>query len=217
MGSRGTRRLWASIFTYCALSLVFDVAILIAHAHSLKTWRNTYWTWQIIAAILRLWVLGDVLANFPGSEVIGDRTRWFCGTVAVVFAGFAATLALHDPRGLQAIIKPTAIVMDHTVSWAWGAFLVIVLFHIWGLRLGWDCAGGRIITGLAIKVGASVLVSDLLYFKLHLVLANLLEAFSALLCLWFWLIAVSDTSSLPDVAIFMSQRTLPLLEAKQRK
>lgn len=182
-------RQWASILVYCVLAISFDVAIAI-NRPIYKRYFYLYFGWSFLSALLRLWVLADVVGSFPGTGFIGRKIRWGIAAFAICIALGAVYLTAQDGANHISPIVRSTFIVDRCVAIAWGAFLAVVLLCIRLMGLGWQRTGALIASALIVKIVAGLVFSYLLSFAPpsgRLIGNYLLSVLSiASLLLWLW-------------------------------
>jgi hypothetical protein len=151
---------WPSLLTYCAASLFLDLILFIERANY-SSYAHIVWFWIGMAALLRLWVLVDVVRSFRGAGFIGYRIRLAIFAVAFILAAGSWALASleHDPKTRE--LFAAAVFIDRSVAFAWSAFLVTIVAAIRAYGLAWTRTAIRVTWGLGIKIGTATLTSVL--------------------------------------------------------
>lgn len=162
--ARKLHRQWPSILTYCVLAVGFDIAIALNHG-SYRRYFYLYWAWCYVAALIRLWVLADVMSSFPGADFIGPKIRYCIAAFAAAVAIGAVLITVRDSANYASAIVRTSYILDRCVALAWGMFLVTVLGVIGLIGLGWHRTGALVANALIVKTAGSVIFSYLLSFS----------------------------------------------------
>jgi len=184
--------IWRSIGMYCICDLAFDIAI--AFNHSIyKRYFFLYWGALAVNAIMRLWILYDVLDSFPGVAFIRSELRWLVGVIGTVIAAGSYYVAFHDTRIFAKELQIAALNLDKCVSVLWGAFYLAALVGIVVFHLGWSRRGAYIANGLLLATAANVVVATLFSGNSHSVLAGrFLLSVVSIVSLGTWLFALSQ-------------------------
>jgi len=156
---------WPSLLVYTVGGVVSDIAGWATFSHYAE-YFYLFWSWTLLAAVLRIWILVDVVRSFPGAGFLGLSVPAMFGSFAASLAAGAAyasyqvtTIFAEDP---SMWIVHSALLADRAVAIAWGTFLTATLVSVWVLRLGWSRAGAYVCNGLAISVFGKMIYSFLI-------------------------------------------------------
>jgi hypothetical protein len=193
--ARGLSRNWPSLVAYCIGSLIFDATIYARHL-SYSTWFWAYWIWTFVSALLRIWIMIDVIGSFPGGLVWPVRFQRALALACIVITAGACAMTFLSPisNNYQRMMAAIVIV-DRAVATSWAAFLLASLIALWIMRLGWSAIGSMVCLGMMVRVGTALIFS--ISFSLHrlLSLGREISAYGALAALVLWLVAVTRDAS----------------------
>jgi hypothetical protein len=184
--------IWRSIAMYCICDLGFDIALVSNHSHYGR-YFYLYWAAMAANALLRLWILYDVLDSFPGVAFIRSELRWLVAVIGTVMAAGSYYVAFHDTRIFSKELQIAALNLDKCVSVLWGAFYLAALVGIIIFHLGWSRRGAYVANGLLLSTAANVIVPSLLAGNSRAALTGrVLLSIISLASLAIWLFALSQ-------------------------
>lgn len=160
ISSRQLRK-WPSIGGYLVASLFADAVMHTGHpTYAVRFY--TYWTWYSVAALLRFWILSDILRSFPGAEFIRPHLRYMSVLTGMTAAAVALWWSIHDPRPHVSPFMAFSLAFDTAVLIAWGAFVAGALACVYATNIVWDRQAVGIARGVAVKSTLGVLGASLL-------------------------------------------------------
>lgn len=183
---------WRSIGMYCVCDLGFDIALVCNHS-KYSRYFYLYWGALAVNALIRLWILYDVLDSFPGVKFIRSELRWLVAVIGTVMAVGSYYVAFHDTRIFSKELQIAALNLDKCVSVLWGAFYLAALVGIVIFHLGWSRRGAYIANGLLLSTAANVVVATLFSGNSRAVLlGRFLLSVVSIASLATWLFALSQ-------------------------
>ena len=183
---------WRSIAVYCICDLAFDIALVMNHS-AYGHYFYLYWASMAANALLRLWILYDVLDSFPGVAFIRGELRWLVAVIGTVMAAGSYYVGFHDTRIFSKELQIAAFNLDKCVSVLWGAFYLAALVGIVIFHLGWSRRGAYIANGLLLSTAANVIVATLFAGSSRaLLIGRVLLSVASLAALAVWLFALSQ-------------------------
>lgn len=184
--------MWRSIAMYCICDIGFDIAI--AYNRSIyQRFFYLYWGTLAVNAIMRLWILYDVLDSFPGVEFIRSELRWLVTVIGTVMAAGSYYVAFHHTRIFSKELQIAALNLDKCVSILWGAFFLAALVGIVVFHLGWSRRGAYIANGLTLSTATNVVVATLFSGNSQAIfIGRVLLSVVSIASLAIWLFALSQ-------------------------
>lgn len=154
---------WPSLFTSLATEFVADMLLLtwLSDRSHYKQYFYVYWGSVGLRALLRLWIIADIVQSFPGLDFLPRRLYLFVGTLGATMAAASGWCCFHDPGKFSAHIKDWAVMLNQCVNMGWAAFAIAVLASIKLLNIGWDKRGMGIATGVFLRVCGNLITGEL--------------------------------------------------------
>ncbi len=191
---------WPSLVFWCLLDLSADAVLAMVSTNRTHYWF-TYWTWFLIAAFARFWILFDVLQSFPGAAFMQKQLRTAVVCTGAAMMAFAWWFASLDGPPAAVRLRTMALAIDSAVLIGWAGFATAFLIVIVASRLRWSKRGLMITLGIAVKACVGLFAADLNRgYKPQRELATELQAFAALTCLLLWVLAFSLSERKPNLA-----------------
>lgn len=182
---------WPSILALCVTDLLAD-AVLSHVDHGSFTYFYAYYASYFVGALLRLWVLHDVLRSFAGPSFTQQFLHWVTAAGGAVMAAGCWCMAAVLSGELPTRLRMAAVYFDRCVSVAWAGFIIAGFLAIAGSRLAWSRSGALIAFGLSLRIASGMAVAGLLLSSSpnHMMLVAYVRASTAVLVLVVWLTAI---------------------------
>jgi len=150
---------WPSLIAICANQLAADAVLppLLPHR---SAYFFAFYTWSWLTALLRLWLMADVVRTFRSARFIGISVPLFFISAGSVLAATAAWVSWHAGSNFTAHRGPLplvgAVLLDRAVNVAWAAFLVSALVGLRVFRITWGRAAALACNGLLVTSGGAM-------------------------------------------------------------
>jgi hypothetical protein len=198
---------WPSLLTVLSLELATDIAcMLLMHyqGHYMAYFR-TYWISEAFQAVLRIWVIADIIRNFPAIEILPSTVYLFVGVASGTMAAASAVYCYHShPHVADGQIQNLAVMLDSCVSIAWSTFIAVVLMSIKVINLGWDPYQARMANGFFIRIIVGLVVAELLGVDSHTkrIFANVLAQIASIAVLLYWIDVITKQKPSPGAGVW---------------
>lgn len=184
---------WRAVLLYCLLSVGTSAALFLIQAQPRSHTRYveyfwTFWAWKLASPLTRVLVLGDVAASLPGTLYLRRRVRHAVTLGALACALATGALSWTDGTSIVPRITASVLTLERCSTFAWTAFLVVVVSAVLLRRMRWSREGAFVLAGLCIRAAFGMPAAYL--FSLapgHEQLASAACSVGALLCSLVWL------------------------------
>jgi hypothetical protein len=196
---------WPSLFTALLLEMTTDFVLgfLIQNGGHYKIYFYGFWITTGIQAILRLWIIGDIVRSFPGIGFLPRSAYLFVGTAGAVMALASAVYCYQGSARLDQDIVSTTVLLNRCVNIAWLTFAVVMMGSIKRMNLGWSPQGAGMASGIILRICTTAVASELLSRPekwLRLAADGLQSVCSiAIFVFWVYTIARNPLPHGPDV------------------
>lgn len=196
---------WPSLFTALSIELLTDLCCmaLMSRPGHYRAYFYTYWPSIALQAVIRLWVIGDVIRAFPGIDILSSRVYLFVGVAGATMASCAAYFCYHTSGAPAHGLQNMALLLNRCVNIAWATFLVAVLGSIKLFNLGWDRYAATISNGFFMRICAGLIVGELMSINsiTMRIFANSLDSACSIAVFSFWICAISREQDCPEAHI----------------
>jgi hypothetical protein len=204
---------WPALFSALVLELSTDVVLLwlIHHPGHYTPYFYIFWISSGLQAILRIWIIGDIVKSFPSIDFLPYSVYFFVGVAGVVMAAASATYCFQGSSQLPQDLVGSVVLMNRCVNIAWISFTAVILCSIKFLNLGWSQQGARITTGVVLRLCSIALVSELLTHPSPRLrsAANGFDSICSIAVCFFWVYCISRNPRLPSAPTEGDCLTLP--------
>ncbi len=176
---------WPSLLFYCCWDLAGDVAL--SHFHSPWGHFYVYWGWYLGSSIMRFWIISDVIRAFPGFAFLRGSLLFLLLPAYASILGGASWVAYRSFTRLPQQLIAFSHILDQCLAFALTFILIATLAVIWFQGIGWSRRGAGIVSGLALKLAASLFTSQLLSTPATRGIGGFMQAAAAVITLLLWL------------------------------
>jgi hypothetical protein len=183
---------WPSLLAYVSSDLAASLVLGALRSHP-PQYYYAYWSCFAVAAVLRFWLLADVLRSFPGADSVMPTQRKFLTIAGGVTLASCLGFWAFTNESIAITMKHIALTIDGTGVLVWGTFLACAVVSIVLFRLRWSKIGSLVALGLVIRTGVWLVFADLrLGGPVSLSTALQLQFLAAISAFAIWMVAMNS-------------------------
>jgi hypothetical protein len=202
---------WPSLTVSLAVESSSDLSMLwmLHHPGLYRAYFYTFWISHGVVALIRFWIIGDVVRSFPGLGFVPSRIYFAAAAGSAAVAVTSGILCFAGKPSLPSEIVRTIVLTDRATNIATAVFLAMMLGLAKLLGLGWDSRAVFVTAGLAVRVCDALTISEVFTTAHHNARAhaNLLDLIVTIAVLTFWSVAFRTSVKFYRIRLSSGPRT----------